>query len=268
MFTSLTFVHYVHILVRIMNKTDIISSLAKGLRVLEAFGSEHPRLSIAQVAEATGLDRATARRCLLTLHQFGYANYDGKFFTLTPRVLRLGVGALAALPLAQVVQPWLDQLSEKLGQSTSVAILDETEIVYLARAAQRKVMSIGLMPGSRLPAHCTSLGRVLLAALPERDAHATVLRSNLTPRTSFSLTDPEEILARIAAARAAGFALIDQEVEIGLRSIAVPLYSARGRVVGALNTGVSTATVSAENLVSICLPALLKVQGALRSVLT
>ncbi|RFC66977.1 MULTISPECIES: IclR family transcriptional regulator domain-containing protein [Mesorhizobium] len=251
-----------------MNKTDIISSLAKGLHVLEAFGSERPRLSISQVSEATGLDRATARRCLLTLHQFGYAHHDGKFFTLTPRVLRLGVGALAALPLAQVVQPWLEQLSEKLGQSTSVAILDETEIVYLARAAQRKVMSIGLMPGSRLPAHCTSLGRVLLAALPEKEARAIVMRSNLAPRTSFSLTDPEEIFGRIEAARADGYALIDQEVETGLRSIAVPIYSARGRVVGALNTGVSTTAVSVDDLLSIFLPALLKVQGALRSVLT
>lgn len=268
LFASLTFVHYVYILVRSMNKTDIISSLAKGLHVLEAFGSERPRLSISQVSEATGLDRATARRCLLTLHQFGYAHHDGKFFTLTPRVLRLGVGALAALPLAQVVQPWLEQLSEKLGQSTSVAILDETEIVYLARAAQRKVMSIGLMPGSRLPAHCTSLGRVLLAALPEKEARAIVMRSNLAPRTSFSLTDPEEIFGRIEAARADGYALIDQEVETGLRSIAVPIYSARGRVVGALNTGVSTTAVSVDDLLSIFLPALLKVQGALRSVLT
>lgn len=250
-----------------MNRTDVISSLAKGLRVLEAFSADHPRRSIAEVAEATGLDRATARRCLLTLHTSGYADYDGKFFTLTPRVLRLGVGALAALPLAQVVQPWLDQLSERLGQSTSVAILDDTEIVYLARAAQRKVMSIGLMPGSRLPAHCTSLGRVLLAALPPDQARAILMRSNLAPRTVFSLTDPKEILAQIQAASAQGYASIDQEVEIGLRSIAVPLHTIRGRVVGALNTGVSTAISSAEDLISIYLPALLKVQGSLRTVL-
>ena len=164
-----------------VNKTDFIASLAKGLRVIEAFRAESPRLSIAEVAEATGLDRATARRCLLTLHELGYADYDGKFFALTPRILRLGMGALAAMPLAQLVQPWLDQLSERIGQSTSVSILDGTEIVYLARAAQRRVMSIGLMPGSRLPAHCTSMGRVLLAALPEAQARAIVERSDLTP---------------------------------------------------------------------------------------
>jgi IclR family pca regulon transcriptional regulator len=264
---TLTFVRNANIVTRSLNRTDFISSLEKGLRVLEAFGTDHPRRSITDIARVTGLDRATARRCLLTLHTLGYTDYDGKFFTLTPRVLRLGVGALAALPLAQLVQPWLDQLSERLGQSTSVAILDETEIVYLARAAQRKVMSIGLMPGSRLPAHCTSLGRVLLAALPEDEARSTVLRSDLSPRTPFSLTDPDEIMARIRSARIDGYAVIDQEVEMGLRSIAVPLYSARGRVVGAMNSGIAASQATNADLIASYLPALLKVQSGLRSVL-
>jgi len=249
------------------NKTDIIASMLKGLSVIEAFRAERPRLSIAEVSEITGLDRATARRCLLTLHEGGYADYDGKFFTLTPRVLRLGMGALAALPLAQLVQPWLDQLSEQIGQSTSVSILDETEIVYLARAAQRRVMSIGLMPGSRLPAHCTSMGRVLLAALPEAEARGLIERSDLSPRTAFSLTDPEEILARLAQVRREGYALIDQEVELGLRSIAVPLISARGRVVAALNTGVAAVQGSAGDLLTLYLPPLLKVQAGMRRIL-
>ena len=166
-----------------LNKTDMIASLAKGLSVLECFGAERPRLAIAEVAEATGLDRATARRCLLTLHSLGYADYDGKYFTLTPRVLRLGMGALASMPLPQIVQPWLDQLSEQIGQSVSVSILDGTDIVYVARAAQRRVMSIGLTPGSRLPAHSTSMGRVLLAAMPESEARAVIDASDLTPRT-------------------------------------------------------------------------------------
>lgn len=250
-----------------VNKTDFIASLAKGLRVIEAFRAESPRLSIAEVAEATGLDRATARRCLLTLHELGYADYDGKFFALTPRILRLGMGALAAMPLAQLVQPWLDQLSERIGQSTSVSILDGTEIVYLARAAQRRVMSIGLMPGSRLPAHCTSMGRVLLAALPEAQARAIVERSDLTPRTAHSLTAPDEIMARIRQARTEGHAVIDQEIEPGLRSIAVPLYDMRGQVVAALNTGVAAVQSSAEELVPLYLPALLRVQEGLRRTL-
>lgn len=250
-----------------VNKTDFIASLGKGLAVIEAFRAEKPRLSISDVSEATVLDRATARRCLLTLHHLGYAEYDGKFFTLTPRVLRLGMGALAAMPLAQLVQPWLDQLSEQIGQSSSVSILDGTEIVYLARAAQRRVMSIGLMPGSRLPAHCTSMGRVLLAALPESEARAIVERSDLTPRTSYSLTAPEEVMERIERARTDGYAIIDQEIELGLRSIAVPIFNAHGRVVAALNTGVAAVQASVEDLPPLYLAPLLKVQEGLRRLL-
>lgn len=250
-----------------VNRTDVIASLGKGLAVLESFGAEHPRQSIAEVALATGLDRATARRCLLTLHQLGYAEYDGKFFTLTPRVLRLGLGALAALPLAQMVQPWLDQLSDQIGQSCSVAILDGTDIVYLARAAQRRVMSVGLMPGSRLPAHCTSMGRVLLAALQPDRARALVEASDLSPRTRHSLTDPDEILAEIARVRSQGWALNDQEVEIGLRSLAVPVRNGKGRVVAALNTGMAALQQEAATVVATYLPALLRVQDGLRRVL-
>ncbi|OOY17545.1 IclR family transcriptional regulator C-terminal domain-containing protein [Thioclava sp. DLFJ4-1] len=251
-----------------LNKpTDFIASFAKGLRVIECFGAETPRLSIAEVAQATGFDRATARRCLLTLNAEGYAEYDGKFFTLTPKVLRLGMGALASLPLPQIVQPWLDQLTDRIGQSCSVSILDGTEIVYLARAAQRRVMSIGLMPGSRLPAHCTSMGRVLLAALPPEEARAAVEASDLTPRTAYSLTDPGEILARIDQVRREGYAVIDQEVEIGLRSIAVPLYDMHGRVVAALNTGMAASADPAETLIETYLPELTRVQTGLRRVL-
>ena len=250
-----------------VNKTDVIASFGKGLRVLECFGADHPRLSVSEVAAATGLDRATARRCLLTLHAGGYADYDGKYFTLTPRTLRLGMGALASLPLPQRVQPWLEQLTEQIGQSCSVSILDGTEIVYLARAAQRRVMSIGLMPGSRLPAHCTSMGRVLLAALPEAAARAVIEASDLSPRTAYSLTDPEEILTRIAVVREAGHAVIDQEVEIGLRSIAVPVFDSRNETVAALNTGMAATGTGAEGMVADYLPALLKVQAGLRRVL-
>lgn len=247
--------------------TDIIASLSKGLRVLECFGAETPRLSITDVATATSLDRATARRCLLTLHHDGYADYDGKFFTLTPRALRLGMGALAALPLPQIVQPWLDQLTEQIGQSCSVSILDGAEIVYLARAAQKRVMSIGLMPGTRLPAHCTSMGRVLLAALPENEARVIVEQSDLSPRTANSLTAPDDIMKRLAEVRVKGYAVNDQEIEIGLRSIAVPLYNQQGSVIAALNTGMAATQKSAATLVSEFLPALEKVQSGLRRVL-
>lgn len=242
-----------------------MGGLAKGLRIIEAFSADHPRLSITEAANTAGLDRATARRCLLTLADAGYADYDGKFFTLTPRVLRLGIGCLAAMPLPQIVQPWLDQLSQQLGQSSSVSILDGPEIVYVARAAQRKVMSISLMPGSRLPAASTSMGRVMLAALPEPEARAA-LRS-VTQRTPRTLTDPDAIMQRVAEARAKGYALIDQEIELGLRSIAVPLMNARGTVVAALNLGVPATQPDVETLAEDYLPALLSVQTELRKML-
>lgn len=251
-----------------LNKpTDYIASLAKGLRVIEAFGANTARLSIAEAASASGLDRATARRVLLTLHREGYADYDGKFFTLTPRVLRLGIAAIASLPLSQIVQPWLDQLSDQIGQSCSVALLDETEIVYVARAAQKRVMSITLMPGSRLPACTTSLGRVLLASLPREAARTLVETSDLSPRTSFSRTDPDEIMAQIDAARTQGYAILDQEVELGLRSIAVPLIDSHDRTVAALNSGMAATHESAALLAETYLPKLIKVQASLRRLL-
>lgn len=248
-----------------MNKrTDHIGSLAKGLRVLEAFGGGVEQLSIADAAAATGLDRATARRCLLTLHHEGYATYDGKFFGLTTRALRLGMSVLDSLPLPRLVQPWLDQLTEVIGQSCSIAVLDGTEIVYLARATQRRVMSIGLMPGSRLPASCTSMGRVLLSALPEADAKAVLEATDMTPRTVHSLTDRAAIIEELVRVREQGFCLVDQEIELGLRSLAVPIFDARGEVVAALNTGLAAVHRQASDIVTQYLPALQRVQAGLR----
>ena len=246
-----------------ISERDIMGGLAKGLAVIETFSAERPRQSIAQVAEASGLDRATARRCLLTLAHHGYADYDGKFFTLTPRVLRLGTACLATMPLPQIVQPLLDELSEQIGQSSSVSILDGDEIVYVARAAQRKVISIALMPGSRLPAYCTSMGRVLLAALPEDQARGLLEGRALPARTPRTLTSAGAIMAQLAVIRAQGFAVIDQEVESGLCSIAVPLANARGQVAAAVNIGVSGFDMPADRLAAEYLPALRDLQQRL-----
>lgn len=249
-----------------MEKRDTMGGLAKGLRVIEAFSADHPRLTISEAADRTGLDRATARRCLLTLADLDYAAYDGKFFTLTPHVLRLGTACLATMPLPGLVQPWLDRLSEMVGESCSVSILDRAEIVYVARASQRKVMSIALMPGSRLPAFCTSMGRVLLGALPEPEARAAL--GPMAARTPLTATDPDAVMARIAAARTQGYALIDQEVEMGLRSIAVPLMNARGRVVAAMNLGLPATQDRVEDLADRYLDAMRLIQTELRKVLS
>lgn len=246
---------------------DVMGGLAKGLRVIETFSADRQRQSISEVAAASGLDRATTRRCLLTLTAEGYARHDGKYFTLTPRVLRLGTACLATMPLPQIVQPMLDRLSEGIGESTSVSILDRAEIVYVARAAQKKVMSIALMPGSRLPAWCTSMGRVLLAALPPDEARATLGPGPLPARTPRTLTDPGAVMDELDRVRAQGFAVIDQEVELGLVSLAVPLFDAHGRVVAALNVGLAAPATPAETLAARFLPALQDLQSQLRPLL-
>jgi IclR family pca regulon transcriptional regulator len=251
-----------------IKQSDMMGGLAKGLRVIEAFTAENPRLSISDAASITGLDRATTRRCLLTLATHGYCAYDGKFFTVTPRVLRLGTGCLASMPLPRIVQPWLDQLAQQIGQSTSVAILDEGEIVYVARAAQRKVMSIALMPGSRLPAYCTSMGRVMLAALPEDQARELLKTRPLSARTPHTLTNLEAIMAELERARIQGYAAVDQEVEIGLRSIAVPIRNARGIVIAALNTGLSASPEPMGVVVENYLQPLLEVREELAGILS
>jgi IclR family pca regulon transcriptional regulator len=246
---------------------DTMGGLAKGLSVIETFTAEQPRQSISQVAAASGLDRATARRCLLTLARLGYADHDGKFFTLTPRVLRLGTACLATMPLPQIVQPVLDRLSDELGESSSVSILDGDEIVYVARAAQRKVMSIALMPGSRLPAFCTSMGRVLLAALPAEEARRRLAMRPLAARTGLTITDPYAVMSIIEKARMEGHAVVDQEVELGLRSIAVPLKTARGATVAAMNIGLPARGDGLEQMARRYLPPLTVAQSELRSVL-
>lgn len=250
-----------------VGERDLMGGFAKGLKVLEAFGADRQRLSITEAAEASGLDRATTRRCLLTLAELGYADYDGKFFSLTPKILRIGHSWLSATPLPVLLQPHLDQLSERVGHSASASILDGAEIVYIARAAQRRVMSINLMPGSRLPAYSASMGRVLLAALSDAQVEAILSQSQLRAHTPRTLTDPVELKAEIARVREQGYAVIDQELEIGLCSIAVPVRNDRGRVVAAINVGAPAAILPAADLPGHCLPAMLEMQAVLRPLL-
>lgn len=247
--------------------TDVLGGFAKGLAVIEAFSAENPRLSISDVAAATGFDRATARRCLLTLNELGYASYDGKYFMLLPRVLRLGTSCLAAMPLPRIVQPLLDRLSADIGQSTSVSILDDWEIVYVARAARQSLMSVNLMPGSRLPAFCTSMGRVLLGGLTEPKLRSLFKRHPPRRRTEWTMVDSDELIARLALTRDQGFAIVNQEVEIGLRSIAIPLHDARGRVVAAMNVGVAAMREDPREMHALYFAKMQQVQQALRPLL-
>lgn len=231
-----------------MKDTDFIGGLAKGLKIIEAFGETTRRLAIADASRVTGLDRATARRCLLTLSELGYVDYDGKFFTLTPRILRLGHAYLSATPLPLIVQPVLDSLAETIRQSVSASVLDGADIVYVARASQQRVISINLTPGSRLPAYCASMGRVLLAALPEAEARALLESSQLRAMTQHTKTDLVKLMDELAKVRAQGFAVIDQELEIGLCSLAIPLLDDRDRTVAAINVGAPAAQIPAHEI--------------------
>jgi IclR family pca regulon transcriptional regulator len=245
-------------------KRDRIGGLAKGLQVIEAFGRDRQRLTIAEAARLTGLERATARRYLLTLVAGGYAGFDGKFFTLTPRILRLGYAYLAATPLPGILQPALEKVSEATEESSSASILDGTDIVYIARSAPRRVMSIGLQAGSRLPACRASMGRVLLAALPAAEAAAILAASPVDKATPYTITDRKALKAEIAAVAERGYAVVDQEIELGLRSIAVPVYDAGGRGVAALKVGVQVSRASVGDLTKRFLPVLREAQAGLR----
>lgn len=239
-----------------LKETDFVNGFAKGLRVIEAFGESDRRLSIADAAKKTGLDRATVRRSLLTLVELRYADYDGKFFTLTPRILRLGHSYLSATPLPALLQPYLDRLAEKTGQSSSASILDGTQVLYIARASQRRVMSINLNPGSRLPAYCSSMGRVLLAELGDDLARAVLARTELRANTDRTLTDIDEILMELGCVRRQRYAVVDQELELGLRSIAVPLKNRHGEAIAALNVGAPAAHISVAQMIEEVLPSL------------
>ena len=237
--------------------------LEKGLAVIACFDAGHPRLTIADVARMTGLSRATARRCLITLARIGYAETDGRHFALTPRVLQLGYAYLSSTPLTAVLQNALERLSEEIGESSSASLLDGRDIVYVARAATKRIMSVGLSVGSRLPAYCTSMGRVLLAALPEDEARRRVEASDRRALTRATATTVEAVMARVAAARAAGYAVIDQELEVGLTSIAVPVIDREGKVVAAINVGTQATRFPPGIIVAEILPKLLKVQAEL-----
>ena len=238
-------------------RTDFVQSLDRGLAVIRCFSSERPSLTLSEVAERTGLTRAAARRFLLTLQELGYVGSTGRQFSLRPRVLALGYAYLSSFSVAQIAQPHLEDLAEELHESCSVSVLDGDDIVYVARASANRIMTIALTVGTRLPPYPTSMGRVLLASLPpgELDAHLkrTSLRK-LTERTVVDETELREILVRVAAQ---GWAAVDQELEAGVRSIAVPIRDSSGRVVAAINASAHAARVPMRTLEKQFLPRLL-----------
>lgn len=244
-----------------------VQSFARGLQVLRSFGAEAPAQTLSQTAERVGLTRAGARRILLTLQALGYVEQEGRLFRLTPKVLELGFAYLSAQPWWHLAQPLMEELTLTLRESTSAAVLDGDEIVYMLRVPVQKIMSINLGIGSRLPAHCTSMGRVLLASLSEDERERRVRAMTLTAHTARTITDPDKLLRTLAQVRRQGWALVNEELELGLMSMAVPLRDRSGRTVAAINVSSRPQRQSAAEMQRQFLPALQAVAERLGAML-
>lgn len=234
---------------------NFMTSLARGLLVIQAFSQQSLHLSISQLSKRTGLSRASVRRCLHTLSLLGFAGTDdGRHFYLRPRVLALGHSYLSSMPLATTAQPVLEHLSHILHESCSIALLDGVDIIYVARANVTRIMAIDLGVGTRLPAFCTSIGRVLLANLPPDEIEALLSRIEFTRHTDRTVTSVDKLRRVLLSARREGYAIVDQELELGLRSMAVPVQNQMGRVVAAINVGAHGQRVSVQDMQTRFLP--------------
>lgn len=242
-----------------------VQSLARGLAVIRAFDENHPELTLSEVARAVNLTRAAARRFLLTLMDLGYVRSDGRRFSLTPRVLELGHAFLSSLTLPELAQPHLERLSAEVSESSSVSVLDDGWVAYVARVATSRIMSVAINVGTRFPAYATSMGRVLLAGLPPDELDAHLATAELKPLTPHTVTDPQALRAEIDRVRAQGWVIVDQELEPGLRSIAVPLHDHHGRVVAAMNVSSHAGRSSLERLRTEMLPALQRTAEAIEA---
>jgi IclR family pca regulon transcriptional regulator len=246
---------------------DFVQSLERGLSVISSFDADHPGQTLSEVARRTGLTRATARRLLLTLKQLEYVRVNGKSFELTPRVLDIGYAYLASLNIQQIAQPFLEALSETVKESVSVSVLDGSDIVYVARVPTTHIMTISLGLGTRLPAHCTSMGRVLLASLDETTRREYLARLDLSPRTTNTLRTPAALAKELKKVRLQHWAIVDQELEMGLRSIAAPLIDASGATIAAMNISTHAGRTSLDELHHHFLPRLLETAGRINDAL-
>jgi IclR family pca regulon transcriptional regulator len=238
--------------------TTFVQSLERGLAVIRAFDAEHPRLTLSEVARTTGMTRAAARRFLLTLVHLGYVRIDGRNFSLRPRVLELGYAYLSGLTLTEVVQPHLETLVGKVQESSSVSVLDGDDVVYVARVPTKRIMAVVIAVGTRFPAYATSMGRVLLAALPSDELDDYLDRVELVPFTARTITRADDLRAALDAVRQQGYALIDQELEDGLRSAAAPLHGPDGMVMAAVNVSVHASRADMQQLEEEFVPPLLE----------
>jgi IclR family transcriptional regulator, pca regulon regulatory protein len=235
---------------------DYVQSLARGLAVLGTFDADHPTLSLAAVASRAGLSRAAARRLLLTLQHLGYVRTVGREYALSARVLELGFGALGSLKLTDLAQPLLEQLAQRLNHSCSMAVLDGQSIVYVLRVPVRRVMTVALGVGARLPAYAASMGRVLLAGLPDAALDRWLAECRPQRLTPHTVTDTRRLQRIVREVRNQGHAYVEQELELGLCSLAVPVLDREGRVIAALNASLPYHAGASQHALRDVLPEL------------
>jgi IclR family pca regulon transcriptional regulator len=236
---------------------DFIQSLERGLAVMNSFSRDRRAQTLSEVAEMTGLTRATARRVLLTLAELGYVHQDNRSFSLTPKVLDLGYSYLSSLHIVELAQLPMERLVEEVRESSSMSVLDGSEIVYVARVPTKRIMTISLALGSRLPAYPTSMGRVLLAGLSDQEVDDYIETTRFERLTPHTIIEPVELRKVIETVRSEGYALVDQELEEGVRSIAAPITNGRGGVLAAMNISGHASRVSVERLLEDFRPKLL-----------
>jgi IclR family transcriptional regulator, pca regulon regulatory protein len=237
---------------------EFVQSLERGLSVITAFTRDARSLTLSEIADRTGLSRAAARRFLITLKDLGYVESDGRLFSLQPRVLALGYSYLSSLPVWEVARPHLEELAEKVQETTSASVLDGDDIVFVARVEVKRIMSMTLGVGSRLPAWATAMGRVLLADLGPAQLDQYFRRVTLAPLNERTVVDEKELRGIIAEARTRGWTLVDQEVEEGVRSLAVPIRSPQGRTEAAVTVCSHALRVTRERVIDEFLPLVLE----------
>lgn len=233
-----------------------VQSLARGLSVIRAFDADHPEMTLSDIARKTGLTRATSRRFLLTLVELGYVKTDDRMFSLTARVLELGFSYLSALSLPEIAQPHLEQLAADIHESTSASVLDGTDIVYVARVPTRRIMSVRISIGTRFPAYATSMGRVLLASFSADELGEHLDGIDFPSLTSHTITSRKALEQELTRVREQGWAMVDQELEDGLRSIAVPIRHHSGDVIAAINVSTTASSHTIESIQQTLLPPL------------
>ena len=246
---------------------DHMGGLAKGLRLLECFDAAHPRLTVTEAARLAGLSAASARRCLLTLCTLGYLRSDGKHYAMDHGALRIGHAYAASTPLPRLLQPALDALSERSRESASLAVLAGAQVLIAARSTARRTMRVGLAVGSSLPLHCSAAGRALLWDRSEAQLRALLGPPPLqrfTPRTIVAL---RELVRELAVSRERGYCVCDEEIELGVRSLAVPVFDRGGGIVAAMTISTRAERMTVAEMAKACLPALLRAQaGAARQI--